>query len=408
MSTSGKVSLLAVLLFLDGASSGCEARSIPQTVAEPPRVEVSLPIEREVVDYNDFTGRTAAVQSVEIRARVSGYLDKIHFRDGFEVNEGDLLFELDPRPYEAALAEAEANVAAAEARRLRLEADLARAEKLIVTRAISQEELELRAADLAETVASMQALRAVVEQAKLDLDFSKIKAPFSGRIDETRISAGNLVIADATLLTTLVSQDPIWAYFDADEASVLRQQQLIREKKVESAREARIPVYMGLANEQGYPHEGVLDFVSNQLNPGTGTLRVRGIFPNGHRIVTPGLFARIRLPVGQPRPALLVTERAFDTDQGEKILYLVNDDNEVASRPVRLGALHDGLRVVEEGLKSGERVVVNGLQFVRPGATVAPTLVDMPGAPAASDEAETEKPRNSAGSTDRPGRERGG
>lgn len=394
--------LAAILVFFGGALTGCTRSAPILAEAPPPVVNVSRPIEREVVDYDYFTGRTAAVQSVEIRARVSGYLEKIHFRDGSEVKEGDLLFEIDPRPYEASLAQAEGNLASAEARLKRQDADLARAQRLIRTNAISQEEFDKAVGDLEETAASIDALRAAVERAKLDLTFAKINAPISGRIDETHISAGNLVSADTTILTTIVSLDPIWAYFDADEAAVLRQKKLIREKKIESAREAKIPVYLRLANEQGYPHKGVIDFVSNQLNPSTGTLRIRGLFPNENRVLAPGLFARVRVPIGQPHRALLVTERALDTDQGQKILYVVNDQNEVVSRPVVLGALHDGLRVIEGGLNAGERVIVNGLQFVRPGITVETKLVDMPRSPAARDASQAAEASEAASPIDEP------
>lgn len=378
------------LLFVTGVFVGCERSAPPPDVEPPTEVIVSRPIEREIVDYDTFTGLTAAVESVEIRARVSGYLDKIHFREGFEVKAGDLLFEIDPRPYQAALAQAEGNLASAEARLTRQDADLARARRLVGTLAISQQEFDRAAGDREETAASLQALRAVVERAKLDLEFTKVTAPISGRIDRALVSIGNLVAADTTILSTLVSLDPIYAYYDADEAAVLRFQQLVRERKAVSSRDAKVPVYLGLSNEQGYPHEGELNFVSNQFNPGTGTLRVRGVFSNEHRILTPGLFVRLRVPIGKPHRALLVTERALDTDQGQKILYVVNDNNEVVVRPVHLGELNDGLRVIEDGLKPEERVIVVGLQFVRPGATVEPKLVDMPVGPAVlgSDEAE--------------------
>jgi RND family efflux transporter MFP subunit len=361
-------------------------------------VTVSRPIEREVVDYNSFTGRTAAVESVEIRARVSGYLDKIHFREGSEVKQGDLLFEIDPRPYRTALDQAKGNLASAEARLKRQDADVARAEQLVSTNAISRQDYDLAVGDRGETAASLQALRAAVERANLDLEFAKINAPISGRIDRALVTVGNLVAADSTVLTTIVSLDPIYAYFDSDEATVLDYRQLIREEKAISAEEAKLPVYVGLANEQGYPHEGVIDFVSNQLNPGTGTLRVRGVFSNEHRILSPGLFVRVRVPIGSPRRALLVTERALDTDQGQKILYVINDKNVVASRPVRIGALHDGLRIIEEGLHPQDGVIVNGLQYVRPGATVEPTLVDMPPSPTAGSPAEAANMRRAADS----------
>ena len=200
---------------------------------------------------------------------------------------------------------------------------------------------------------------------------------------------GNLVQAGdqtgGTLLTTIVSVDPMYAYFDVDEHTVLRVRQLIREGKAESARDGELPVWLGLANEEGFPHQGTINFVDNQVNPKTGTLRVRGVFPNKDEALSPGYFARVRVPIGRPHKALLVTDRALDTDQGQKVVYVVDEDNEVVSRPVRLGALHDGLREITDGLKPGERVIVNGLQQVRPGITVEPKLVDMPASKARSD-----------------------
>ncbi len=194
---------------------------------------------------------------------------------------------------------------------------------------------------------------------------------------------GNLIQSGdqggGTLLTTIVSVDPMYAYFDVDEHTVLRVRQLIREGKADSPRDGGYPVSLGLANEEGFPHQGTINFVDNQVNPKTGTIRLRGVFPNKDQVLSPGLFARVRMPIGRPHQALLVSERALDTDQGQKILYVVNDKNEVASRPVRLGALHDGLREIADGLKPGERVIVDGLQHVRPGVTVEPKLVDMPG-----------------------------
>ena len=224
--------------------------------------------------------------------------------------------------------------------------------------------------------------KAAVERAQLDLDFTKVTAPVSGRISRYYVTVGNLVqagdLTGGTLLTTIVSVDPMYAYFDVDEHTVLRVKQLIREGKAKTPDDAEIPVWLGLANEDGYPHRGTINFVDNQVNPKTGTLRVRGVFPNKDEALSPGYFARVRVPIGVPHKALLVTERALDTDQGQKVVYVVDKDNRVASRPVRLGALHDGLREITDGLKPGERVIVNGLQQVRPGMTVEPNLVDMP------------------------------
>jgi RND family efflux transporter MFP subunit len=346
-------------------------------------VSVSYPVEREVTDYADFTARTAAVDSVELRARVSGYLDKVNFKDGALIQKGDLLFEIDPRTYLATLAQAEGTLESLEARLRRLDADVERGRQL-VPKALSREEYDKRIGDRGEAAASLQAQRAAVDRAKLDLGFTKVTAPVSGRISRPFVTVGNLVqagdLSGGTLLTTIVSVDPMYAYFDVDEHTVLRVKQLIREGKAKMPDDIEIPVWLGLANENGHPHRGAIDFVDNQVNPRTGTLRVRGVFPNKDEAFSPGYFARVRVPIGGPHKTLLVTDRALDTDQGQKVVYVVDKDNRVASRPVALGALHDGRREITDGLKPGERVIVNGLQLVRPGLTVEPKLVDMPAA----------------------------
>ena len=214
------------------------------------------------------------------------------------------------------------------------------------------------------------------------MEYTKVTAPVSGRVSRYVVTVGNLIQSGdqngGTLLTTIVSVDPMYAYFDVDEHTVLRVRQLVREGKAKSADQTAWPVSLGLANEEGFPHQGTINFEDNQVNPKTGTLRVRGVFPNKDKALSPGFFARVRVPIGRAHQALLVTDRALDTDQGQKVLYVVNEKNEVVSRPVRLGALHDGLREITDGLKPGERVIVNGLQQVRPGVTVEPKLVDMP------------------------------
>jgi len=294
------------------------------------------------------------------------------------VKKGDLLFQIDPRTFQAVLDQAKGQVAQWEATLARAEADVARNERLLPKGAASQRDLDTAVADQGQARAAIQSARAAVARAALDLEFTKVTAPISGRISRYLITEGNLVIADTTLLTTIVSVDPMYAYFDVDEHTVLRVRQLIREGKAQSVRDGEVRVLLGLANEKGYPHQGTINFVDNQVNPQTGTLRLRGVFPNDDLTLSPGFFARVRVFSGRPHPALLVTDRAIDTDQGQKILYVVNDKNEVVSRPISMGALHDGLRVIEEGLKPGERVIVNGLLQVRPGITVEPKLVDMP------------------------------
>jgi RND family efflux transporter MFP subunit len=309
-------------------------------------------------------------------------LDKVNFEEGALVKKGDVLFELDARPYRAALNQAEGNLASLEARLTRLDAEQARARRLVGPGAISREEYEKIAGDRGEAAASLDALRAAVHQAKLDLEYTKIIAPISGRVSRYLVTQGNLIQSGqnggGTVLTTIVSVDPMYAHFDVDERTVLRVRQLIREGKAKSARETEWPVSLALATEEGFPHQGTINFVDNQVNPKTGTLRVRGVFPNKDEALSPGFFARVRVPIGQAHQALLVSDRAIDNDQGQKILYVVNANNEVASRPIRVGALHDGLREITDGLKSGERVIVNGLQQVRPGAIVEPKLVGMP------------------------------
>ncbi len=373
------LSVLVITLCL--ALGGCK-REPPALAATPsPVVMVSLPVEREVRDYFEYTGRTAAVEAVEVRARVSGYLVKVNFQEGSVVKKGDLLFQIDPRPFQAVLDQAKGQVAQLEARLARAEADVARDERLLPKGAASQKDLDTAIADRGEARAGIQSARAAVDRAALDLEFTRVTAPINGRISRHLIDEGNLVTLDSTLLTTIVSIDPMYAYFDADEGSVLHVRQLIREGKLHSARDVAVPVLLGLANEPGYPHQGTVNFVDNQVNPQTGTLRLRGVFPNEDKALEPGYFARVQLLIGQSRRALLVTERAIDTDQGQKIVYVVTDKNEVRSRPIRVGALHDGLRVIEEGVKPGEQVIVNGLLQVRPGITVTPKLVDMPVSP---------------------------
>ena len=370
-----------LVLGLCFALAGCARTPSEAPAAAPPPVTVSYPVEREITDYADFTARTAAVESVELRARVSGYLDRVNFKAGALVPKGAVLFEIDPRTYQATLAQAQGNLESLDARVTRLRADLDRGRRLVGTAALSQEEYDKRVGDFGEAVASRAAQKATLEKAQLDLGFTKVTAPVSGRVSRAYVTVGNLVqagdLTGGTLLTTIVSVDPMYVYFDVDERTVLRVKQLIREGKAKTPDDVEIPVWLGLADEDGHPHRGAVNFIDNQVNPKTGTLRVRGVFPNKDEALSPGYFGRVRVPLGAPHKALLVTERALDTDQGQKVVYVVDKDNKVGTRPVRLGALHDGLREITDGLKPGERVIVNGLQQVRPGLTVEPNLVDM-------------------------------
>jgi RND family efflux transporter MFP subunit len=362
--------------------AGCATAPSGAPVPPPTPVSVSRPVKRYVTDYADYTARTAAVDSVEIRARVWGYLDRVYFQEGAMVKAGDVLFEIDPRTYRATLHQAEGNLASLEARVERLNADFARSRRMLGTSAIGREEYDRVNGDRGEAAASRAALKAAVERARLDLEYTRVIAPISGRVSRYVVTVGNLIQAGdqngGTLLTTLVSVDPMYAYFDVDEYTALRVRQLVREGKSDSPRDGGYPVWLGLANEEGHPHRGTVNFVDNQVNPKTGTIRLRGVFPNKEQVLLPGFFGRIRVSIGRAHSALLVSDRALDADQGQKVVYVVNDKNEVVSRPVRLGALHDGLREITEGLKPGEKVIVNGLQQVRPGIIVEPKVVDMP------------------------------
>jgi RND family efflux transporter MFP subunit len=362
--------------------AGCARAPGEAPAAAPIAVTVSYPVERDVTDYADFTGRTAAVDSVEVRARVSGYLDRVYFKEGTLVKKDDKLFEIDPRPYRADFERAKGTVAQYDARVRRLERDYQRARKLIVRAAVGQEEYDRYEADYREAVASLDVAKANRDLAALNVEYANVMAPVSGRVSRYVVTVGNLIQSgdqnSGTVLTTIVSVDPMYAYFDLDERTVLRIRQLIREGKARSAGQTSWPVALSLATEEGFPHQGTIDFEDNQVNPKTGTLRVRGVFPNKDEALSPGFFARVRVPIGQAHQALLVTDRAIDSDQGEKVLYIVNKSHEVVSRPVRLGALHDGLREITSGLEPGEQVIVSGLQQVRPGIRVEPELLNMP------------------------------
>ncbi|MCX7423736.1 MAG: efflux RND transporter periplasmic adaptor subunit [Planctomycetia bacterium] len=373
--------LPAFLLLISG--SGCEKANsaADKKPTAPVKVEVTVPLEQEVTDFQDFTGRLEAVESVEIRARVNGYLTKIAFDPsielGAEVKANDLLFEIDERPYQNALESALANLAKAEAQQKTAVAELARTEELVAKKAATPRDLERDAGQKAVADASIEGAKVAINQAKLDLEFAKITAPISGRIGRPLLTVGNLVTTATGSLTSIVSVDPVHVYFDIDEPTLLTLQKLIRDGKLKSAMEAEVPLLLGLVNDDGHPYHGKLDFVENKIDPNTGTIRVRGVFANpkperGPRPLAPGLFARVRLPLGEPHKALLISERAIGRDQGQAFVFVVNTENEVIYRRVKLGPQHDGLRVISDGLVIGEKIVVNGLQRVRPGSQVEP------------------------------------
>jgi RND family efflux transporter MFP subunit len=359
---------------------GCRSEAQTQAPPQLPQVSVAAALERDVQEWDEFTGRLEAVESVEIRPRVTGYIESVNFTEGSVVKKGDLLFVIDPRPYRADLSKAEAELARAVARAELSNTDVERSEKLLAVKAVSREEYDQRLNAQRESHADVEAARAAVTAAKLNLEFTRVTAPITGRVSRAVVTAGNLVTGgstQATLLTTLVSIDPIYVTFEGDEQVYLKYTELARRGTRPSSREAANPVLMALANEEGFPHKGAMTFVDNQVDPRTGTIRARASFENKDGYLTPGLFARVKLLGHSSRKMVLVDDRAVGTDQSQKFVYVVDGDNKVSYRSVKVGRLTDGLRIVEDGLQPGENVIVNGLQRVHPGITVAPEKVAM-------------------------------
>ncbi|MCY3731395.1 MAG: efflux RND transporter periplasmic adaptor subunit [Rhodospirillaceae bacterium] len=345
--------------------------------APPATVSVARVVQRPVTEWDEFTGRIEAVDTVEIRPRVAGYLDAVHFVEGSVVAQGDLLFTIDEREYRAAVAVAEANLERAVTRISLAEQELQRSEQLITAQAVSQEELDQRLGELRSAQADRSSAQAQLVQAQLNLSFARISAPIAGRIGAAVVKPGNLVAPGETLLTTLVSIDPVYVAFEADENAFLayNRQTVSAERLAAPAR--RLPVRVGLANEDGFPHAGELDFLDNRLDPGTGTIRARAVLANPHGLFVPGLFARVRL-LGEQRPALLIHDMAILTDQDRQYVYVVGADNRAERRDIRIGRQMDGLRVVTQGLSAADEVVVNGVRRIFfPGAPLIAEPVPM-------------------------------
>ncbi len=366
---------------------GCTNRISTATSAPPPRVIVSKPVVGEVTDYFEFPGRTEAVSEVQIRARVTGYITKVNFEDGQAVKRGQMLFEIDPRPYKAILDRLKGELTRLEAVREKAQADLARSKRLLPSGAVSADEYEQHIAQMKIARASIDSAKAAVVEAELNLEFTKIISPIDGRVSSARIREGNLVqpgSGDSAILTTVVTTDPIYVYFNVDEQAVLKYQELaFRTSQMlhpQRLRDMKLPVEIGLADEEGYPHKGVLNFADNKIDRGTGTIRVRGVFENTKEYLTPGLFARVRIPFGNPHKALLIVERAISRDQRQKYVLTVNKDNIVERRLVKVGPLRNGLRVIESGIGADDRVIVVGLLRARPGSVVDPQPAEKQGA----------------------------
>jgi multidrug efflux system membrane fusion protein len=377
------VALLLCACLWPAGVTGCTSKQGPPPAPEVPVIPVSKPVEREVTEYVDYTGRTDAIDSVGIRPRVSGYLVNIPFKEGSEVKKGDLLFEIDPAPYQALYDQAQAQVALNQASLRFAQSVLAR-DKAIGTGGVSSEQLEQDQAAVVEAQARIKASQAALETYRLNLGFTKVRSPINGQVGRYYLTLGNLAVADQTLLTTVVSLDPIHAYFDIDEPTLERVRRSINQGKLERRGVGNIPVYMGLQTETGFPRQGVVNFANPVVNPSTGTLALRGQFANpkpadGVRELSPGMFVRIRLPIGRPQPALLVVDRAVGSDQGLRFVYVVNAQNQIEYRRVTVGPLEeDGLRVIQSGITKDDRVVIGGLLQVRPRMTVQPEDTAMP------------------------------
>ena len=377
------VGMSGMLLAVAG---GCQRARTEVASAELPASPVSQPVRREVTDFVDFTGRTEAVQAVDIRPRVTGYLVKMPFKEGAVVKQGDQLFVIDPRPYQAQVDSAQGQVNLYQAQLKLAKVTYARdlAINNSVPNSVSQQQLDQDRASVDEADARVKAYEKNMEVYRLNHEFTRVVSPIDGQISRYYLTLGNLVNADQTLLTTVVSLDPIYAYFYMDEPNLLRIRRAINEGRMKRRPQGEISVLMGLQGEDGYPHQGTINFVNNQVDPTTGSISVRGVFPNpeppnGIRLLSPGMFVRIRLPIGTPHSALLVIDRAVVSDQGLKYVNVLDARNTVQYRRVTTGALQeDGLRVIEEGLKPDEWVVVGGLQQIRPRMVVQPDKVPMP------------------------------
>lgn len=362
------VSLSGVML-LGSLLAGCDRGVAQNAPPPPPEVSVAQVVEQKVSQWDSFNGRFEAVQSVQLRPRVSGYIDQVNYREGDEVKKGQVLFTIDDRTYRATLEQAQAELANARSQATLARSESARTDKLIGTNVVSREEWEQRRSAANQAQASVLSAQAAVDMAQLNLDFTRVTAPIEGRASRAMITTGNLVTAgdSASVLTTLVSQDRMYVYFDVDEATYLHYQAMARKGENRGS----LPVEVALTGEEGFPHRGTVDFLDNQLTASTGTIRMRASLDNQQRQFTPGLFARVRLPGSADFTALLIDDKAVLTDQDRKYVYVVDAQGKAQRRDIQAGDLADGLRIVQQGLKPGDKVIVNGLQKVfMPGMPV--------------------------------------
>ncbi|QIH08167.1 efflux RND transporter periplasmic adaptor subunit [Pseudomonas sp. BIOMIG1BAC] len=375
----GPGSSLAIIASITAALAGCSDDNSQALAPAAAQVSAAQVVVKPVRQWDEFSGRIAATDAVEVRARVSGYVERIAFKEGDEVKPGDLLYGIDPRPYKASYDNALAQLARARATAELARVQEQRAQVLVAANAISRELFDTRRAASTQGAADVRAAEAALARAQLDLGFTKVRSPIAGRVGRAMLTVGNLVQADLSLLTSVVSQDPVYIYFQPDEQSYLRYMALARTGQ---RRNSANPVRIGLANETGFPHVGVLDFVNNQVDAGTGTITLRAVVPNAERLLTPGLYARVQLEAGAEFNAMLIDDKAILTDQDRKYVYVVGTKNEAVRKDVTLGGFSDGLRIVQAGLTAEDKVIVAGLQKIFfPGAPVDASTVAM-GAPA--------------------------
>jgi RND family efflux transporter MFP subunit len=361
-----------------GLAAGCSRQA--DAPPAPPEVIVAKVLSKNIIDWDEYTGRFQAIDTVELRPRVSGYIDRILFREGQAVKKGDTLVVIDPRPYQADFDRAKAGVVLAKSQRELAQIEADRVQRLKNSGAVSQEELDERLSALHQQEANVAAAQAALDSASLNLSFTTVRAPIDGQTSRAEVTRGNLVTGGnngGTLLTTIVSTDPIYVYFEGDENAYLRYNELDRAGERPSSRRAANPVRVGLANEEGFPHEGHMDFVDNQINVRTGTIRGRAVLDNKNALFTPGMFARVQLLGSSERDAILIEDRAVGTDQNQNYVLVLGTGNRLEYRAVQLGRAMEGLRIVRKGLKAGDVIVVNGLQRVRPGVQVTPKMVTM-------------------------------
>jgi membrane fusion protein, multidrug efflux system len=394
-----RISRIAVVALLGSAIfvlAGCKrAKDDAAQPSGPLPVNVVTAIEKEVTEWDEFTGRMDAVESVEIRPRVSGYITEIRFRAGDLVKKDAPLFVIDPRPYQADLDRAIANLEQTEAQQKLAEIDFNRADQLRQRKVVSSEEFDQKAAALQQAKASVRGARASKDAAQLNVQFTEIKSPIDGRVNDARVTVGNLVQAGGAaenVLTTVVSVDPFYVFVDADENAVLKFLQQHSAGKRRSAREEKVPAYIQLANEQGFPHEGYLDFVENRMDPGTATLRLRGVFKSWDPLLSPGFFVRLRVASGPKISAVLIPDEVISSQQGVKFVFVAKPDKTIERRNIETGTIAEGLRIVRDGVKAGEDVVSTRLQMIQPGMKVQPIPSPPKSSASAPDPAPDAKP----------------